>query len=803
MIRNFILVALRNMHREKVYAILNLFGLATAIATALVIYSYVEYELSFDKFHLEYQNIYRITEEFEDDAQEIESAMSHSPVAEILAHQLAGATRVVRILPQSGYVSIDNQTKYKENKFCFVDSVFFEVFTTVLINGSIKEALSAPFSVVLSEQMAIKYFGTTDVVGKEIFLRDETRSHSYAITAVIKDFPENSHMEIDFLASFSTLRTIMPWHNNWQHPPMYVYVKTQAKELITELDAKIAQTISRHQPDYIKEENRKFGTQEIASIHLHSDMLYEWKANSSFQYIILFIVAGTFIVLIAAVNFINLSTAQAFKRMREIGVRKVFGSFRSQLIVQFLIEAIVFVVASFMLSWVIAELSLELLYNDIVGIDLELPSVLSWVNGIVILLFVLILSILSGLYPAFYLSKFIPIKALKGILPVDYSTRFDFRKSLVTFQFLTSTLLILGTMIISQQVHLLKNKDLGFDKDHVIAIKLNDRFAQNNYAVLRDQLLQQSEVVNAGLSSAIFGSEGSFHGFDVTPENVKPINLKTLGVDERFIQTYGIKILQGRNFSEDIVNDQEEGFILNVAAAKSLGWTDPIDKKLSLTIYINGAVQRTGRVIGLVEDFNFRSLHSSVEPLLLYINKHPYYAEYLSVNLRTRHIGQSVEMLQSTWKKFNPNKPLEFVFLNENLNQLYLTEIKTEKIFNSLALISIIIACLGLFGLSSYTAAKRSKEMGLRKVFGASILEIIFLQAKEYVVLLVLANIIVLPFCWFVGNEWLSQFAYHIRIEPTIFLLAFLSTLVLALTTISYHAIKLALTNPIETIRYE
>jgi putative ABC transport system permease protein len=801
--RNYILIAWRNLLKEKTYSLLNIVGLAVGLASVLVIYRFIDFELSYDKFHSNHKAIYRIGEEFDDDAQRVRSAMSHAPVAEILANQVAGVKNVIRIYPQSAFISADKQTKYRENLFCFADSLFFDTFSFEPIAGSLSDALNSPFSVVLTEKMANKYFGTTDIIGKEIQFEDETKSYVYNITGVIKNVPQNSHLTFNFIASFSTLEKTMSWYKSWHYPAMYIYLSAEENTSSSELYSNIQKGIDTHQPDYVKEEKRAYVLQPLTSIHLHSNLEFEWEANSHYRYIQIFGWLGLFILLIACINFMNMATAQATKRALEIGLRKTLGGLKSQLVYQFISETLVYVTIAFLISLVISEIALKFLLSELINKDLSLFIFLHWTHALIGIGFIIIVALIAGLYPAVYLSTLHPTHAIKS--GIADRGRSNLRKGLVTFQFIISGILICATIIIASQINYLQNKNLGFDKELIVSIGLTDRYAQANYTKLKEDLLKESSVVSAGLSSAL-PANGTFHGFDVKIEGQKDtegINIKTLGTDEDFIKTYGLTILSGRDFSKEIITDQTEAFILNEAAALKFGWKNPVGKDFEMTIYTGKPVLRKGKVIAVVKDFNFQSLHNAVEPLVMYINKHPYYAEFLSVRMQPGNLKSAVNLLQKKWKDFNPEKPLEYNFLDDGLKKLYQNEMKANWIFTIFTIISVAISALGLFALASYSASKRAKEMGIRKVFGASINQILLLQAKEYVIIILLANAIVIPACWYWAKGWLSNFAYHIMINPLMFLATVLISLILAMATVAFHSIKLAGQNPVYTIRHE
>jgi putative ABC transport system permease protein len=802
MLNNYLLIAWRNLRKEKIYSVMSVAGLAIGLASALVIYSYVTFEVSYDTFNDGHEQIYRVTEEFNDDAMTVHSAMSHSPVYRILSRNMTGIKAAVRIMPKPGFVSADKETKTRETGFCFADSLFFDTFTLPAIEGNTGKALYRPFAVVITEEAAYRYFQTTDVVGKPLYFEDEQQMHTFHIAAVIKNFPPNSHFRSDFIASFSTLDQIMPWYNNWHHPPMYVYMKFLQPTNEATANERIRSVISEHQPEYVKAENRKYLAQSIASIHLNSNLDFEWQPNSRGIYVQAFIALGAFIMMISCINFINLATAQVLRRAREAGVRKVFGSRDSQLMAQFLSETFFHVVIAMIVGFGIGELTLRLLLNGIITQQLTLTEYLSW-NGIAAsLLFGLAVSILAGLYPSIYFARFKPATVLKRANPGGAGKDY-IRKGLVTFQIIVSCLLISGTIIIYHQVSYFRNKDLGFTREEVIAINLTDRFAQTNYQTLKDNLLRESAVSGVALSSALPG-HGLYNGFDMKLKGVEQeVSIKTLAVDEDFLATYQIPVVDGRDFSKDIATDQTEAFIINRAGAKMLNWDEAVGQELELTVYINGAQQRPGKVIGLVDDFHFESLHRKIEPLLLYINKHPYYAERLSIRVKPGNATQTIDMISQHWKSFHPDKPLDFSFVSENLEHAYQSEITVSKILLILTTVAIAISVLGIFALSSYMSMRRAKEMSIRKVFGASNFGILLLQAKEYVMLTLIANLIVIPLTTIGANQWLDSFAYHISLEPGVFALTIAASTVATLAIISFHVVKVGMANPVLMMRNE
>lgn len=805
MLRNYVILALRSLLKNKVFSFINIAGLSIGLACVITIVAYVKLELNYDKFHADADHIYRITTDWINDGAHEHSALNFSALAPILNESLTGLNRAVRIFPHSGLVSIDKQNKVRENKFCFVDSTFFEVFDFKVRSGSLMGALDKPLSLVMTESAAIRYFGTPDVVGKELFLEDSRKTLSFNIAAVIEDMPQDSHFKFDFMASFVSLHDF--WPNamaNWYYPPMYLYLKMADGQTKASIDEHLKTIAETHLPDYVKEEKRTFLAQKITDIHLHSNLQNEWEANSNYSYIKIFSLVAAFILFIACINYMNLATAKSFQRAAEVGIRKAMGSARWQLMRMFLGESFVTATLALLISILIAPVFASAFFKGLLQKDLSFEFLYQGVGLLYMVGVLLLVSLLAGVYPALYMSSFKPIKALKG-KPDATGSVLGLRKGLVVFQFLISALLLIGTFVVIRQVDFMRNKNLGFDKDHILTIILNDSESQQNYLTLKDQLLQESFVESATVSATLPTGDG-FYGWEVVPEGFedhKNMVLKSVNTDEDFIKTYNIKILAGRDFSKDIITDKEQAFILNQAAVKKFGWDDPIGKDFQLTFQTNDAVVRKGKVIGVVEDFHYQSLYNKIEPLVIFINTHSYYTDYISLKLSAGNIKEQVEKLGRVWSAFKPDKPFEFSFLNDDLNKLYKSEQNTSGLISIFTGLSVLISCLGLFGLASFSVQQRTKEIGIRKVLGASVFSILQLLTKEFVVLVVIANIIAWPLAWYGTNQWLGKFAYHIDMPIAVFVITTVLILLIAIVTVGLKAMKTALINPVRSLRYE
>jgi len=805
---NYIKLALRNLRNRFGYSLINILGLAIGLSCVMIIASYVKLETSFDKFHTKHEQIYRVVMDWDNDGEKISTAMVHAPLADNIANSITGIESIVRVYPhfQSVYIGKSASEKTKVEQFLFADSTFFQIFDFSSIRGSLTTALKEPFSVVLSRKMAVQLFGRIDIIGLPLTYEDESAElHTFNITTVIEDVPQNSHFHFDILASFSSMKTVVPYYNNWFHPPLYTYLLISPSADKSSLEAQVDEIANNAVAEISGggTDKRIYHLQNLADIHLNSSLEDEWEANSDATFINILIMLAGFILLIACINFMNLATVQSSRRAKEIGMRKVMGALKKQLIFQFLWESFIITLIAFALALAFSELALIYVFNNIIDRTLSLSFLFALNNIFYTAIVLVMVSLLAGLYPAVYLSKFMPIVILRGHDGSKSGRSFSFKRLMVVFQFFVAAVLMLGTLIVMRQTHLMRNKNLGFDKDYIISLKMVDDFAHKNYSVLKEKLLANSSITNVGLSSTLPGGSG-FYGLTVKPEGrQESMTLKTLGVDEGFLDTYGINLVEGRNFSEAITTDLKEAVIINKAAAKQLSWLDPLGKEMSMTIYFNGPETRKMKVIGVVEDFHYQSLYNDVDPLIIYINKHEYYSDYLSVKFTGTGMDDAVATLEREWKNFHPDKAMDFAFLDTTLENIYATEQKRSQIFTSFAILSIIISCLGLFGLSAYSIQQRTREIGIRKVLGASMLSVSKMLLKEYMILILVANILACPLVFYFGNQWLNGFAFHIDLTIWMFLVVFITAVLIALATIGYQAIGAARANPVDALKDE
>ncbi len=807
MLKNYFKIAFRNLQKYKSYAFINIFGLAVGLASCILIALYVQDELGYDDFHEHAERIVRLVEDRNDEGRESRLAITYGPLAPALEEDVAAVEHTVRVLPFSLLVHRDATTKFQEDQFVFVDSTFFEVFSFPLLQGDARTALEAPFSVVLTASAAHKYFGTASPVGRTLQARDDDDTYDFRVTGVVPDPPANTHLRFDFLASFSSMKTIYGgWVDdpqNWEHPPLYTYALLAEGADANALEAQLPALARKHMGER-RTATRSLHAQPLTDIRLHSSREYELTPGSDITYVYIFSVIGFFILLIACINFMNLATARAASRTREVGMRKVMGAHRPQLVRQFLGESILLATLALVLAVVLVELFVPVL-NAVSGKTLGVGALMHWSTPLVVLGIVLVVGLLAGSYPAFYLSGFRPARSLKGARAAGATGAATLRKGLVVFQFAITIILVIGTAVVFSQLNYLQNERLGFDKEHVVLVPLRALDNQFNHASLKEAWKQLPDVQHVTASSGMPGLNTGLYDFMVKPENAAQdsLELMTLTVDHDYAETYGLEIVEGRDFSEDFSTDAAEGFLINQSAARKLGWTDPVGEKLTLQVWFNGEVQKTGTVVGVIKDFQYHSLHRAIDPMLIHIFPNTYYYDYLSIRLRPGNMPERLAALERAWNQFNPERPFEYTFLDEKFDALYRAEERLSLLFGYFSILAILIACLGLFGLAAFTTEQRTKEIGVRKTLGATVGGIVLLLSTDLLKLIAVAFVVGAPLAYLVMNRWLEDFAVQVEMSWGIFLLVGLTTLGIAWLTVGYHAVRAALSDPVKALRYE
>ncbi len=810
MFKNYFKTAWRNLVRKKVFSAINIIGLALGLAIFTLISLYVLDELSYDRYNKLADRIYRVNTDIKVNGSEFNSNYTPAPMADALVANYPRIEQAVRISGgNSILVKKGDQTLVEKNAF-FADPNLFKVFTLHMLEGNPNTALKDPNSIVISASIAKKYFNSLDVIGKTLKVDNTT---FYRITGVIKDVPAQSHLHFNFIMAMAGLKSATS--NFWLSNSFMTYVLVRKGTTQPEIGNYLKQTAKKYaEPQLMNmvhssisgiEKNGgyfKYSSIPLTKIHLYSPLSSEVEPSGNIQYVYISAIIGLLILLIACINFMNLSTAQSAGRAKEVGVRKVIGSGRANLIRQFLTESLLTAMAAFIFSIVLIILLLPLL-NQLSGKEINLASGLYMWLFPALLCVALICGLLAGIYPAFVLSAFDPIKILKGKFVLNVRG-YKLRNGLVIFQFTTAIILIAGTLVIYQQLNYIRNKNLGYDRDHVLV--LNNAYSLGEHTqTFKREILQLPGVVAGSLTQNLPTTTANdwnknAYSTDATMNASQTQTLVDWAVDAGYIPALKMEIVKGRNFSPDMPTDSS-AIIINETAVRSLGFKDPLNAK----IYdLNSQTKeiRVFHVIGVVKDFNAGSLRYTTEPLIMRYSK---YGGQFIFRIKSANIPQLLSQIESRYHSFDQmsSQPFIYSFLDEDFNNLYKGEQRTGSMFTTFAALAIFIACLGLFGLAVYSAEQRTKEIGIRKVLGASVSGIISLLSKDFIRLVIVSIVIATPVAWWAMNKWLQSFAYRINMSWWVFLVAGLLAIIIALLTVSFQAIKAAIANPVDSLRSE
>lgn len=803
MFKNYFKIALRNIIKHKGFTFINVAGLAIGIACSVLIFIFVRFELSYDTYHEKADRIYRVAVRASIGDTKIHQTYSSAITFLKLFEEFPEIETGVKFLNAGRVpVSLDERTFY-ESRFFAVDSTFYNVFTIPLILGTPNTVLTEPNTMVITEETALKYFGNTDVVGKVLtanFPVGPGRA-DFKITGVSENMPHNSHFHYDLLVSLTTFPSFIN-NTGWTSNNFISYLVLKEGTSKAEVEEKLKAFTRKYMggdqfDEWVAKGNYwEYFLQPVTEIHLNSDLNGEFEANGNEMYVKIFSAISVIILLIACINFMNLSTAKSSLRAKEVGLRKVVGSDRNRLMGQFLSESVLLSFISLILGILIVELLLPS-YRNLMGRQIDIHYFdNAWVIPALILLG-LVVGIVSGSYPAFVLSSFKPVTVLRG-KSRDSKSGLWIRNGLILFQFTISIFLIIGTLTVYQQLKYFQNIKLGFDKEQVLVVK-NPGSLGDNVNIFKEVLRNQSGVDAVSGSNTLPGRSFSNWGFGA--EGVDDnFTLNTCVCDYDFLKTLKLEMAMGRFFSREFGTDSSAA-ILNTKALELLGWDDPIGKK------INNWSSNRGNftVIGVIEDYHYESLHQVIRPMALFLSG-GYFKNtesYISIRLKTENISEIIKDVETTYNRFAPNMPFEYSFLDQDYDNLYVNENQTRKLFMIFSSLAIFIACLGLFGLASFVADRKTKEIGIRKVLGASVPGLIGLLSVNFTKWVLLSNIIAWPVAWFAMNRWLQNFAYRINIGFLVFFVSGLLALVIALLTVSYQAIKAAVCNPVEALRYE
>ena len=795
MLKNYLKIVLRNIRRHKGYSFINIAGLAIGIACTILILLWIQDELAYDRFHENRDNIFRIIVE---DEQGLQSAgtcpIPLGPHSKQTYPEVLDSTRFCNGF-QKFLVEFDERVFSEE--IGIVDPSFLTTFTFPLLRGDPQTALEDPYSLIMTEKMARKYFGQEDPIGKVIrILSSRKYKINFTVTGILEDIPRHSHLQFQIFLPFQALDEMVWWvrdFEKWSDWSYFTYIFTKPGISIPELNRKITDLV--RQNDEGDDLTSKFFLQPLAKIHLHSHFKYDLAGHGDIRTIYIFAIVAAFILLIACANFMNLSTARYHNRSKEVGLRKTVGAHRAQLVKQFLGESLFFVLIALIVALVLIKLSLPM-FNQLTGKTLDLKlSDLSFLLSLAAVIF--FTGLLAGSYPAIFLSAFQPADVLKGTSRA-FSKGVFFRKFLVVLQFSLSIIIIICTTIVYNQLTFVRNKKLGFNKDNVIHLPLSGTI-HANYDVIRNDLISNPHISAVAASDQLFtqifrASTGArLEGEDVCEHT----SINFLTVDFHFLDTFDMKLSQGRLFSEEFPTDADEAVIINQTLAKILSGENLVGKKLYN--YSEGGIRR---IIGIVEDFHFESLHSQVKPLMIVMQSGSDY-KFMYVKIGPGAISSSIKFLKDTWNKHGSGNPFEYHFLDQTVDQLYAAEKRMGKIFFDFAFLAIFISCLGLFGLASFTAEQRTKEIGIRRVLGASAGNIIYTLTVNFSKWVLAANVIAWPVAYFAMHKWLQNFAFKTDIGLWVFVLSAAASLAIALITVGYQSIKAALANPADSLRYE
>lgn len=809
MFSNFLKTAWRNLLKNKVFSFINILGLAIGLCCFLLITMYVVDETSFDKFNKKADRIYRINSDIRFGGTDLVLPVTSDIMGATLKKDYPQVEEFTRIYASSGAKLIKKGNEYiNEGAVAHADSTIFRVFTLPAIAGDVNTALNEPNTVVITESTAKKYFGSTDAIGKTIETNDNT-STLYKVTAVIKDIPQNSHFNFDFL--FSMDNVDYGWNNYLSHN-FYTYLLLTPGTDYKEFEKKFLEYTERYVipqakqlmqissiSDFEKAGNKlQYSLIPVTKIHLYSDRQFELSAGGNIQYVYIFSVVAIIILLIACINFMNLATARSANRAREVGIRKVLGTEKRQLIAQFLSESTLMVFIGLALAVVLAALILPL-FNNIANKSLTLTTLFSWKFIPVLILLPFVVGLMAGSYPAFFLSAFKPIEVLKGKLKLG-SKSGGFRSVLVVVQFAASIILIIGTIIIFRQLNYIQTKNLGFNKDQVLII--NDAYALDQKTqAFKNEMLQVPGVISGTFSGflPVTNSSRNDNTFSTQPtmDSKNGFNMQVWRIDYDYLSTMGMQIGKGRNFSKDFGSDSS-AIILNETAAKIMGYDDPIGKKVYT--FNDDLSVRTYEVIGVVKNFHFETLKQNIGPLSFRLGRSTGLASF---KVESAKIPAILKQAQAKWKAMAPGMPFSHRFLDESFDEMYRTERRVSSIALTFAVLAVFVACLGLFGLASFIAEQRTKEIGIRKVLGLSVEGIVKLLSKDFLKLVLIAFVLGSPFAWWAMHTWLQDFAYRVDISWWVFALAGVLALMIAMITVSFQAIKAALSNPIKSLRTE
>ncbi len=806
MFQSYFKIGWRTLLKKKAYSAINIFGLSLGIASCFLIFLFVQDELSYDTYHEKGDRIYRVIHGIKSttDSTSAQSfpfwVWGNAPIGPALGNEFPEIEKVVQFSGRSDILLSIDDKHYQEDGVFFMDSTAFDVFSWKLEKGDPKSALIAPYSIVLTETTAKKYFGDSDPIGKSLKGSESAgRSNAgdYTVTGVVADLPSNSHFRFNALLSLSTFKKSIPEiFTAWGYVDFYTYFLVNENFDRAAFEQKIPSFLFRAQGDPKSEYT--IAIEPLKDVYLRTDAVRQPGETGSLSNIYVFSIIGIFILAIAIINFMNLSTARSMERAKEVGIRKSIGAYRSSLIFQFLGESFIIVFLSMLMAAIFVFAAMPSMAS-FTGKVLSIQNIFNWKTIPIFFGIQLVISVVAGSYPALALSGFAPVSVLKGIAKSNFGG-VNLRRALVVFQFSLSIALIAGTIIVYTQMNHLLDKDLGFDKERMLMLDYNyDELVNRKSEALKIEMEANPAILSAAFSRSVPGSyfPNAFTEIQTADGEMKGLAQPVFQVGLDFINHFDLKLVAGRSYTREHPSDSGKALVINEAAARQYGYANPaeiIGKKFSQW-------GREGEVIGVVKDFNYISLHRNIEPLTLPLV--PYASRYLSLKVKSTDMTKSIAEVGEIWSKLAPHRPFLYSFLDEDFNRQYKSDFIFRKLFTTFSCLAIFIACLGLLGLATYTAEQRTKEIGIRKVMGAEAYAIVALLSKDFIILVVISILIATPISWYAMNQWLEGFAYRVEIQPWVFVLAGIAALSIAVAAISFQAIKAAKMNPVNSLKSE
>lgn len=802
MYKNYLKVAIRNLLKNKTFSVINILGLALGLTVSILVFLFVKSEYSYEKHINDYEQIYRTSVHGFMNNQEFNNPASPSPLAHSLRTDFPEVISATRFRPirQEIMMRHEQNTIYNKNVY-YVDSAFFNVFSYEFIYGDAKNALNDENTIVISEEMAQKYFGDANPVGK--ILNYDNRQ-DMLITGVVKQQEGKSHFTINAFVASNDVR------NFWMSNNFYTYVKLKENlnierfkkklndYMYIKIEPDIKQVMNMTPAEYMAIGNSySYGLTSIKDIHLRSRMNWEIEENGNIMYVYIFIAIAFLVLLIAGINFMNLSTARSSKRAKEVGIRKVSGATRPMLIGQFLLESIIQSFIALLVAFVIVEFFIPI-FNNIMQTDIKLINSHFQQTILFAVIITLVYGIFSGSYPAFFLSSFQPINVLKGDISKSKGGAL-FRKTLVVVQFTASVVLIISMMVIFMQISYMQNKELGFKSEQVIVVPLQTDEVADNFRTLKQQFLQNPKVLSMSRSDYLPGDSPNQNMYKMEGDETN-IPIWNMSVDYDFFQTLNIELSEGRLFNSELDHDSSFTVIINEQTAKMYNLDNPIGKRIDVQLGNPDPNKRYATIVGVVKNFHIENFENEIRPMIFNINNYTWFA---SVKISPDNVQETIAFVEDTWNRMEPTHPFTYMFLDEKFEAFFQQQKSFGKIFLYLTVLAIIISCMGLFALASYTAEQKIKEIGIRKVLGASIAQLMSLLSKEFVKLVLIANVIAWPIAFILARNWLSDFSYQINMPILPFIAATIGAIIIAIATVSYQAYQAALSDPIKALKYE